>query len=397
MSALVRDLAEGIRGQPGRYALSFFAVVIGIVSLTLLIAILDALKQKSRQLTDELGANVVAIMDESGPAERHIALKNTDATFIKKNFPNLMLSTIRRNPVRTLGTEKKLAVIATDPLLPRIRGWQVRDGRFFDRGDLDRQERHVVITHSLSERWNWRVGHTILLNEIPFLVIGIIEVSGERLDSEYGDARLLLGERVVFVPKTLTPWWVNQGVNEHNRVDAIFVREKSGAHYQQFLKPLKLLVTQPDRRIGRIAWITPASLRAKIERLQNIITITVGTVAVLCLVLGGTTLMSLMVANVRDRVAEVGLRRAFGARRRDIAVLFVAEACVITIVAGLAGTLIAQFMLIFAVQWLPFPVQANSHNLLVPTLVATAMGILFSWWPARMAANIEPAAALRYE
>jgi putative ABC transport system permease protein len=157
------------------------------------------------------------------------------------------------------------------------------------------------------------------------------------------------------------------------------------------------LLTQPDQRVSGLAWITPESLLHRIRRLQRTIRLTVGSIAVLCLLLGGTTLTSLMVANVRDRVTEIGLRRALGATSRDIAVLFVWEACLVTAAAAVIGTAATHLVLLLGRRGLPVPVHLGLVTLLVPVVVSLALGSASSYWPARSAAAIAPSEALRNE
>jgi putative ABC transport system permease protein len=120
-------------------------------------------------------------------------------------------------------------------------------------------------------------------------------------------------------------------------------------------------------------------------------------VALLCLVLGGTTMMSLLVANVRDRMTEIGLRRALGAMPADVAALFVMEGCLITGSAALVASTLAHLLLWLFRPLLPVPVHLTVWTWFVPVVVSLGMGVLFSHGPARMAARIQPADALRAE
>jgi putative ABC transport system permease protein len=118
-------------------------------------------------------------------------------------------------------------------------------------------------------------------------------------------------------------------------------------------------------------------------------------VALLCLALGGTTLMSLMLANVRDRIPEIGLRRSLGAMPSDIAMLFVAEGCLVTAGASAAGIAAAGAVAALGAGAFPAPVTLGGTAVLIPALASVGLGAIFSWWPARMAARLPPAEALR--
>lgn len=393
IALLARDVADSIRSQPTRFALSGFAIAVGIVSLVLLLAVLAALNAKSDRLVQDLGADVVGVLAPDSPKPGEGLLQH-HADLVGESFSGIRVSTIRRFFVPTLGTHAQLTVVATDDKLDDIRGWPLAAGRFLDQRDLADGRRHAVVTRALGESWGWKVGNIIYLRDTPFTIVGIVEAGGDALDAEESDPRLALGDRVVMVPRTVRPYWSQSASDPGGTIDALFIKYGS-RRAETFVESLRSLLEHPDQKAGTLAWVTSASLLAEVDRLKTSITLTAGAVAALCLALGGTALMSLMIANVQDRVGEIGLRRALGASRLDIAMLFAIESLAVTVVAGIAGTVLAHIILLLTAGSWPMPVSYGPSTILIPPLAAAAIGSLASWWPARSAARIAPAEALR--
>ncbi len=398
LGSTLRDVREGIWTQPGRFGLSFTAIAIGVASLTTLIAVLGGLREKSHQIIKELGINVVGILQQ-GVVDQNTrtALQERHARLLARNLPSCSVSTIRCYDVPTLGTDKLLSVVATDNYLIHIRQWQLCEGRFLDSRDIDNRERNAVVSKSLSRLWGWKVGNLIMLRNIPFKIVGVVEVGGSALDTESSDTGLMLGERIVFVPKTITPYWVTDQKTLRSTVDAIFLKVSASMDFVQAVSIAQRLLSQPDYKSNRLSWITPELLIQRIKKLQNTIKLTIGSVAIFCLILGGTILMSLMVSNVNDRVTEIGLRRAMGASQWDIAALFIVEACVVAGVAAVVATLGTHLLLVLGRHVFPVPLKLGLTSVLVPLIVALVLGIAFSYWPAKSAAKITPSEALRNE
>ena len=395
---LTRDLLDGIRAEPARIVLSFMSVAIGMIALVLLLAVLGGLREKSRLLVRELGANVFAVLpgDVTASGQRQ-SLEEKHAAILARNLPDCAVSAIRRYEIEMPGGGRKMTIIASDESLAAIRGWRIRRGRFLDLVDIQRGDRNAVISAPLAEWKHWKMGDVISLENVPFRVIGIMESGTAAPEGGSGESRLGVGDHVMFVPKTAPFPRRDEQQETSHRADAIFVQVPLDSDIHKALAIAQNLLRPPAFGLNRISWVTPESLIQGVRRLQNSVRVAGGSVAFLCLVLGGTTLMSLMVANVRDRVVEIGLRRSLGATAVDVAKLFVFEACVVTSVAALAGVLTAVAILLLLQKKFAMQVSLGAVSLIAPFILSIALGVVFSYWPARMAARISPSEALRNE
>jgi len=395
-SALLRDLFDGFRSQPGRLGLSFFAVMIGIIALTVLLAILGGLRQRARVMVGELGGNVIAIIPVQAAVESAGSqLEWRDARILEKNLSGAKVSAMREYKVPAMGSAKKVSVIETDEALAEIRGWTLSRGRFIDRLDVLHGRRHAVITEVLRREWNVRLRDVITLNDMTLRVIGVIAPGSSPVEGSSGNEQLLVGDRAVFIPRTMPGSWQNRDRRASRRVDSIFIRLPSGTEVHTVLPTARRLLERPEMSGLSLSWITPEVVLRSIRKLQNTMRLAGGSIALLCLILGGTTLMSLMVANVRDRVTEIGLRRALGATREEVAMLFVMEAAVVTVAAAAIGIVGARLLLWVIGRRFDTPLSMDWTVVFIPAVLSLIMAVAFSYWPARLASQISPAEALR--
>lgn len=398
MRRTLKDIVEGIRAQPAGVAISISAIGIGIASLTFLMAVMAGLRDSADQMIDELGVNVIAIINQSEvTGTNNTGLTLQHASLLEQNLPGHIVATVRRYDVPTSGTNSFLSVIATDSSFADIRQWRLSDGRFLDSRDIAARERSAVISHTLSSQWGWKTGDIIMLRNIPFNVVGIVETGGTALDTEVGNADLILGERVVFVPKTLVPYWADSSLQMDETLDAIFVKIPDSASLEASEMLSRRLLLGPANHLDDISWVTPETLIQGINKLGKTITMAAGSVVALALLLAGTTLMSLMLNSVRSRVSEIGLRRALGASRQDIISMFLMEASLITGIAAVVAIGGTYLLLVLGRDALPVPVSTGSGTVIIPFVAAIILSLTFSYWPARNAARITPSEALRSE
>ena len=398
MKRTIKDIVDGIRAHPAGVAISLSAITVGIASLTVLMAVVGGLRAKADQMIDELGVNVIAIVNQAEPSETNkTGLSLQHAALLEENLPGHTVATVRQYDVPTFGTNAFLSVVATDSSFADIRQWTLSDGRFLDSRDIDSRARSAVISNTLSRQWDWTTGDIIMLRNMPFNIVGVVDTGGTALDTEVGNSNLILGERVVFVPKTLVPYWADGATHLDNRLDAVFVKVPDSVSLETSEKLSRRLLLEPGSQMDDISWITPETLIQGINRLGNTISVAAGSVVALALLLAGTTLMSLMLTNVRSRVAEIGLRRALGGSSQDIIYMFLIEAGLITGIGAILAIGATYFLLDLARHTFPLPVSTGSGTIIIPFVVAFILSITFSYWPAKKAAAITPSEALRNE
>ena len=396
--ATTRDIRDGLRSRSGRTALTFLAMVIGFATLSILLMVLGGLAEKSEQIVKELGINVAAILrqnrldgqDGAGLEERH-------REFLAKNFRDCVFSSVRRFDAPSAGKDKALTVIATDGDLLRVRQWRLSEGRFLDSEDVISRRRAAVVSRSLCDQWGWRLGDLVDIRGSLFRVVGVLQAGSEILGEGGESSPWKYGELIALVPKTLAPLWIKAWNGPHPPIDAIFMSVPSTMEFGRTVDQARRLLSQPDMRAGTPSWVLPDTIRAGIKSMQRTIAWTGGSVSALCLILGGLTLMSLMLANVRDRVGEIGLRRSLGAMPREIAFLFFIEGELTAVAAAVVAGLMAHLFALFGGLAAPFPLKIGASSALLPLAAAFLLAAVFSYGPARVAARITPSVALRYE
>ena len=136
--------------------------------------------------------------------------------------------------------------------------------------------------------------------------------------------------------------------------------------------------------------------------ITGIFTIVLGGIAGISLLVGGIGIMNIMLVSVTERTREIGLRKAIGARKRDILIQFLTESALLSLIGGLIGiafgyVLAAVIGRIAAASGSPFSASINIESILLATLFSAAVGLFFGIYPANRAANLEPVEALRYE
>jgi putative ABC transport system permease protein len=285
--------------------------------------------------------------------------------------------------------EVEWPVVAADAGLAGVRGWRIVAGRFLDGLDVRQGAAHAMAPVELCRSRGWRVGDSIPLGWQVVRLIGSFDPGGATIPG--------VPENAVYVPHTADVFMPREEA-EIGRVGILLFCAQNGVDPEGVRRRAAALLSQPGLGGGgEITWITPESLLQGIRGWQRAIAWTAGAGGALALLLGAVTLAGMLLTGIRERITEIGLRRALGARRREIAGLFVAESVVLSGAAALAGLLAAEGTLRGLGGRFPLPFHFSLGVRLLPVALAGGLALVCSIGPAWLAARLPPAEALRNE
>ena len=282
-----------------------------------------------------------------------------------------------------------------------MRNWRVTRGRFFDERDVDAVARVAVIGTATSKTLFGKgdpVGQTIKINRIPFKIIGMMEEKGG--GGMFGGSQ----DDVIFTPITTAEQRLfgssAQTAQGAPRVTTIFVSATSDKQMDTAMAQITQVLRQRHRIVYQqddFTVLSQKDILGALNQITDILTIFLASIAAISLLVGGIGIMNIMLVSVTERTREIGIRKAIGARRKDILVQFLIEAITLSVTGGVIGILLGGGIgaLVNATGVIQTVVAPSSIALAVGFSIA--VGLFFGLYPAARAASLHPIDALRYE
>jgi putative ABC transport system permease protein len=308
--------------------------------------------------------------------------------------------TVQGNVEIAAGGEKTTTQLAgVTPPYFAMRNYKVGEGELLTQEhELGRASVVLLgtdVADKLFDRHEGVVGETVRIDGQPFRVIGIMEKKG---GSSFGSQ-----DDVAFVPMSTARVRILRRAS--NRVDLILVEAASADDVTRASDEISQVLRTRHRNAVGTDDFTVFSQQDFLQTAQTItgvLTIFLGGIAAISLVVGGIGIMNIMLVSVAERTREIGLRKALGARRRDILVQFLAESSLLSLMGGIIGIILGwliSFVVgrIAAANGTVFNPTVSLGAVLLATVFSTAVGLFFGIYPANRAAGLEPVEALRYE
>jgi putative ABC transport system permease protein len=389
-----------------RATLTTIGIVIGVASVTAVIAALTGLKTFVLGEFESLGANKIFIMPDfrrawSIPWDR-IRFKNEHFEGMLENCPSLSGFTRvmydRGENVSYGGrTEQNVDVMAIDPAWHDIENRSVIEGREFSLVDVERAKPVCLINPRARERLGLSVdciGESILVGQTRYMIVGVIEPRAQSA---------MFGEGNSSGMEILLPFKTLQRQNPYRNFQVI-AASRSPEVSDDALAELKYHL----RRTRRVPFGEPDNFRFEVveqlkqqfNKIASVITLAATGVVGISLLVGGVGIMNIMLVSVSERTREIGLRKAVGARPSAILLQFLVEAVMLCFFGGLIGVLIGQG-LTSLIRGFP---EAHLDKAYIPPWAialsfgfAAAVGLIFGMFPAIKAARLDPIDALRHE
>jgi putative ABC transport system permease protein len=283
------------------------------------------------------------------------------------------------------------SIVGTTPAFPEVRSFSVWQGSFLNQAAVDQSLRVAVLGATTADDLGLgagAVGTDLVIGGLPFRVIGILQPKGSSGPFSQDDQ--------VLIPITTAQHYFVSG----DKVRSIGV---SVATADQIDSTQALITAALEQRHGTNGTNDDFSIQSQAQLLSTfssvtgLLTLLLAGIASISLVVGGIGIMNIMLVSVRERTREIGIRKAIGARGRDILLQFLVEALVLSLLGGLIGIVVgvAASAVIGALAGWGF--TFSPVTVIVAVGFSLAVGVVFGVWPARQAARLDPIAALRYE
>jgi putative ABC transport system permease protein len=400
MSEILRLAVDSFRASKLRFALTALGMVIGTASVILVVTIGMTGKQYILQELQKIETNSVELEYAGGGATAAERVRYNDFLTLddEKAVIAQLPGVIYASPILTMhdrisfggGVTKDTLVLGISPQYQSIRNLLVTDGRFLDDTDDSSHLKCAVVTEPFAkERYgsdDSAVGQTFEISGIPFTIIGVFKQAVD----DFGQSEL--EDQTILIPYSVARYFTGT-----ESVNQIYFSMRNMEEVPDAAKEIVRIVQGRHRSNSVYKAQTLKAMLTIAAEIANALTAILVLVAAVTLAVGGVGIMNIMLANVRARVREIGIRKALGATYREIKLQFLAEAIIISLVGGLVGTIVGLALPLSIRFFTDYDLPISIWSVIIALTSATVVGVIFGTIPATRAAQMNPVEALKYE
>ncbi len=399
-SEIVSIAADSFRASKVRFVLTALGMVIGTASLILVVTIGLTGKQYVMAQIQAIGANLIYAYYEAGSsASGNVSgtsdfLTVEDLRAVQEEVPGIqaaspMLQLHDRISVGE-GKERDILVLGVSTQYSTVRNLEILSGRFFDEEDSMSRAKVAVVTQQFAQRvfgtQQAAVGRDIKVSGLPFVIIGTFR---ERVET--------FGQSEIASDTILIPYSVGRYFTGTDAVRQLFFSVSDPGGVPRATEMIQHVLQSRHRpeSVYRVENLT--QLLQVAAKTANALTMVLLAISLITLVVSGVGIMNIMLANVRTRIREIGVRKAIGATNREIRLQFLTEAVLISLAGGTVGTILG-LAIPFSVRFLTeYRIPISGLSAIIAMVVALLVGVVFGTVPATRASQLDPVEALYHE
>jgi putative ABC transport system permease protein len=389
-----------------RSFLTALGIIIGVGAVIAMVSIGEGAKRGIESRFASMGANLLVVRPGSQNAKgvhsgwgSMTTLKEGDAIAIGQECPAVRyISPSVSARAQTIYGNKNwnTSISGTGDRYPEVRNWEIESGSYFDESMVKTGAKVCVLGSDVKTNLfedEDPIGKVIRIKKIPFKILGVLKKRGE--SAGFGSR-----DDMIAIPYT-TAMRRLQGIDYIQSVDVQAVSSEmmsqAQAQIEELLRVRHRIApgAEDDFNVGNLAEIAETAAAS-----TKMMTVLLGSIASISLLVGGIGIMNIMLVSVTERIREIGLRMAVGARERDILLQFLTEAIVLSLMGGLIGIgfgVGASKLVKKIPMFASFNTVVSIQSVLMAFFFAATIGIFFGFYPARKASRLDPIEALRYE
>lgn len=388
-----------------RTTLAILGIIIGIGSVIALISLGQAGQKAVEAQIQSLGSNLLTIIpgslrpgDIRSAAGTSTTLTVQDAKAIMSNdtlkgIKNVSAEILRRSQVVAGRNNTNTQIVGVLPSYKNVRNLEMQSGRFITENDVAGIGKTAVlgpqVVTDLFGVGKNPIGETVRVNKVSVKVIGVTVAKGGTGFSNQDD--------IVYVPLT-TAQKILFGVDF---IGSISIEVEKPEISEQVRNEVGYFLLKRHRiaspQNADFTIFSQADILGTAQQITGTFTALLSGIAAISLIVGGIGIMNIMLVTVTERTREIGLRKALGAKKKIIVMQFLVESILLTVVGGVIGMILGIIASLVVSRFINLPFTLSANSVFLAMGVSGVIGILFGWYPAQRAANLQPIEALRYE
>jgi len=402
---IFQETVSAITMNKARSGLTILGIIIGIGSVIAMISIGQGAQGSIESSIQSIGSNLVLVMPgfqrgvgtqvSSGRGSAQ-TLTQTDADAIKNEVTlakAVAPEISRRYQITAKGKNTNTQVVGTVASYPEVRNVQIDTGVFISDQNVRSLSKVAVLgpttRDDLFGTSTNPIGETIRINRIDFKIIGITKSKG---GTGFGSQ-----DDMVFVPLSTAQRFL-AGDNYITTISVEAADPNDMAAVQQQVTDLLLQRHNISNvQLADFQILNQQDIVQTASTITDTMTMLLASIAGISLIVGGIGIMNMMLTTVTERTREIGLRKAIGAKKKDINFQFLAESATLTFIGGIMGILLGWLISLGVTHFAGIATEVSFTSIALAFGVSAVIGIVFGYYPAQRAANLNPIEALRYE
>jgi putative ABC transport system permease protein len=391
-----------------RTGLTMLGVIIGVAAVVTMMAVGAGARARVEEQIRSLGSNLIMVLSGSITtsgvrlgAGSQLTVTEDDARAMEREIDSVQVAApVVRGGMQVVAANANwaTAVFGVTPGFLEARDWAMTTGRTLTQDDVDGATKVALLGQTVAQNLFGAadpIGQVVRVKKVPLTVVGVLARKGQSTQGQDQDDAVL-------VPlSTAKKKLLGTSQAKARAVNAILVKVREASAMKSAEREILILLRQRHHlQPGQDDDFTLRNLSDLFESQEaasRVLSLLLAAIASVSLVVGGIGIMNIMLVSVTERTREIGLRRAVGARRRDILTQFLIEAVTVSLTGGIIGIalgVVGAWAIGYFAGWLA-PIQARA---VIPAfLFAGAVGVFFGFYPARKASRLNPIDALRYE
>lgn len=401
---LLKESFMALTSNKARSFLTILGIVIGIGSVIAMVSVGQGASSQIRSSIQSIGSNLITVSPGFGRNFSPVSsgrggattLTLKDAEEIAKQVSSVLAvapDLSRRYQITQKSFNTNTQVVGTTEQYLQVRNLTMDSGNFISQQNVSSIAKVAVLGPTARDDLFGEgmdpIGKIIKINRISFKVIGLTKTKGQQGFSNQDD--------MVYIPLSTAQKFL-AGSESLSSISIQAIDEKSMAHVQTDITALLLsLHNISNPQLADFSVLNQADLVTTATQATNILTILLASIAGISLLVGGIGIMNMMLTTVTERTREIGLRKAIGAKKKDIVWQFLAEAVMLTFVGGLIGIILGIALSWGISRFASMSTKVAFSSIALAVGVSASIGLIFGYYPAKRAAKLNPIEALRYE